>query len=61
MVNPLDETHQKLIEVLDRLFERFRNAPDHHLQSEGQEIVGEIVTMSLAIIRNEWARVQRGE
>jgi hypothetical protein len=61
MINPLERDHQELLEIIDRMFERFRTAPPNHdLQSEGQEIVRQIVSMSLAIIRREWLRVQRG-
>jgi hypothetical protein len=61
MINPLEHEHQKLIEVMNGLLVRFRTASaEDELQSEGQEIVGQIVTMSVEIIRREWLRVQRG-
>jgi hypothetical protein len=61
MINPLEHDHQKLLEVMNGLLVRFRTASsEDELQSEGQEIVGKIVTMSVEIIRGEWLRVQRG-
>jgi hypothetical protein len=61
MINPLEQDHRDLLDVMNGLFELFRTAPvDKDLQREGQEIVGRIVTMSLTIIRQEWLRVQRG-
>lgn len=61
MVNPMDAEHQALLTLMNTMFERLRAAPqDHDLQSEGQIYVGEIVTKSLAIIRQEWLLVQRG-
>ena len=38
----------------------FQASAEDELQSEGQKIVGQIVTMSVEIIRREWLRVQRG-
>ena len=38
----------------------FVTSAEDELQSEGQKIVGQIVTMSVEIIRGEWLRVQRG-
>jgi hypothetical protein len=61
MINPLEHQHQELLEVMNGLLVRFRTASaEDDLQSEGQEIVGQIVTMSVEIIRREWLRVQRG-
>jgi len=61
MINPLEPEHQRLLEVMNGLLVRFRTASSaDELQSEGQEIVGRIVTMSVEIIRREWLRVQRG-
>jgi uncharacterized membrane protein len=61
MINPLEHEHQKLLEVVNGLLVRFRTASsEDELQSEGQQIVGQIVTMSVDIIRREWLRVQRG-
>jgi hypothetical protein len=61
MINPLEHEHQKLVEVMNHLLARFRTASaEDDLQSEGQEIVGKIVTMSVEIVRREWLRVQRG-
>jgi hypothetical protein len=61
MVNPLEHEHQRLLEVMNGLLVQFRTASTADaLQSEGQEIVGKIVTMSVEIIRREWFRVQRG-
>jgi hypothetical protein len=61
MINPLEHEHQELLEVMNGLLVRFRTASaEDDLQSEGVEIVGQIVTMSVAIIRREWLRVQRG-
>jgi hypothetical protein len=61
MVNPLEHEHQRLLEVMNGLLVQFRTASTADaLQSEGQEIVGKIVTMSVEIIRREWLRVQRG-
>jgi hypothetical protein len=61
MINPLEHQHQKLLEVMNGLVVRFRTASaEDDLQSEGQEIVRKIVTMSVEIIRREWLRVQRG-
>jgi len=61
MINPLEQEHQRLIEVMNGLLARFLTASaEDELQSEGQKIVGQIVTMSVEIIRGEWLRVQRG-
>ena len=61
MINPLEHEHQELLELMNGLLVRFRTASaEDDLQSEGQEIVGQIVTMSVEIIRREWLRVQRG-
>jgi formyltetrahydrofolate hydrolase len=61
MINPLESEHQELIQIIEGLFVRFRTAPaDQDLQAEGLEIVKQIVTMSLTIIRREWLLVQRG-
>jgi hypothetical protein len=60
-INPLEHEHQKLIEVMNGLLARFLTvSAEDELQSEGQKIVGQIVTMSVEIIRREWLRVQRG-
>jgi hypothetical protein len=61
MINPLEREHQKLLETMNSLLVRFRTASTgDELQSEGQEIVAQIVTMSVEIVRREWLRVQRG-
>ncbi len=61
MVNPVERDHQELLELINGLLLRFRTASaEDDLQAEGQAIVERIVTMSLAIIRSEWLRVQRG-
>ena len=61
MINPLEQEHQRLIEVMNGLLSRFlTTSAEDELQSEGQKIVGQIVTMSVEIIRGEWLRVQRG-
>jgi hypothetical protein len=61
MVNPLEREHQELLGALGRVFDRLRTAASHEdLQREGVEIVNEIVTRSLVIIRREWLLVQRG-
>lgn len=60
LVNPADESHDELMQVLDSLFEHLRNSPDDKLQMVGQEIAGRIVAMSVAIIRREWRLIQRG-
>ena len=61
MINPLEHEHQELLEVMNGLLVRFRTASaEDQLQSEGQKIVAQIVTMSVEIVRREWLRVQRG-
>jgi hypothetical protein len=61
MINPIKREQQELLELINGLLRRFRSASsEDDLQGEGQEIVGQIVTMSAPIIRREWLRVQRG-
>jgi hypothetical protein len=61
MVNPLEHEHQKLIDLMNGLLVRFQTASaEYDLQSEGQEIVRQIVTMSVEIIRREWLRAKTG-
>jgi hypothetical protein len=61
MINPLEREHQELLELINGLLRRFRTASaDDDLQTEGQAIVEQIVAMSVAVIRREWLRVQRG-
>jgi hypothetical protein len=61
MVNPVERDHQELLGLINGLLLRFRTASaEDDLLAEGQAIVERIVTMSLAIIRSEWLRVQRG-
>jgi hypothetical protein len=61
MINPLEREHQELLELINGLLRRFRTASaDDDLQAEGQAIVEQIVAMSVAVIRREWLRVQRG-
>jgi hypothetical protein len=61
MINPLQHEHHELLELINDLLRRFRLASaEDDLQVEGQAIVERIVAMSLAIIRSEWLRVQRG-
>ena len=61
MVNPLDAEHRKLIEVVEALLIRFRTAAaSEDLQEEAQARARQVITMSLAIIRHEWLRVQKG-
>ncbi|MFZ6644622.1 hypothetical protein ACO0LO_02810 [Undibacterium sp. TJN25] len=61
MTNPTEPQHQQLLEIIDGMFVLLRTAaPDRDLQHEGQEIVCQIVSMSVSIIRQEWNRVQLG-
>ena len=61
MINPHEREHQELLELINGLLRRFRTASaDDDLQAEGQGIVEQIVAMSVAVIRREWLRVQRG-
>jgi hypothetical protein len=61
MINPLEREHQELLELINGLLRRFRTASaDDDLQAEGHAIVEQIVAMSVAVIRREWLRVQRG-
>lgn len=61
MVNPLDREHMELRGAIDQLLTLFRTgAVGDDIQDEARTRALQIAEMSLAIIRHEWRRVQRG-
>ena len=61
MVDPLEREHQKFIASIEALLTLFRMGPEEgDLQTAGQAIAQEIVALTVAIVRREWARVRKG-
>lgn len=61
MIDPLDRDHQNLLASIDALLALFRTGPEGQvLQASGQAFAQEIVRLTVAIVRREWMRVQRG-
>lgn len=61
MVDPHEREHQELIATIDALLALFRAGSENgDLQTTGQEMAQRIVGLTVAIVRREWARVQKG-
>lgn len=61
MINPLDREHNDLISKVNDVLILFRSATiNEDIQDSAREKALRIVDVTLMIIRNEWARVQRG-
>jgi hypothetical protein len=61
MIDPHEREHRELLASIDALLALFRTGPnDDDLQIAGQEIAQKIIDLTLAIVRREWARVQKG-
>jgi hypothetical protein len=61
MINPTEAQHGKLLDVMQALLVQIRTAPASVDMTEVAEAaIGEIVSTSQAMVRQEWLRVKRG-
>lgn len=61
LVNPTDPDHHALVGAVDDLILMFQDrGPEDDIQREARERTRQLTARSLAIIRTEWLRVQRG-
>ena len=61
MINPIEPDHQALLARVERLLTLFRTAATgDDVQEHARDTAFEITNLSLAIIRHEWTRVQKG-
>jgi hypothetical protein len=61
LVNPTDPSHDALVASVDDLILMFRDRGGQiDLQREAQDRTRQLAAQSLAIIRAEWVRVQKG-
>jgi hypothetical protein len=61
MINPLEDDHRKLLEIIESLLSTLRTTPPSvDVQAMAETTARQIVEISQGILRREWLRVQRG-
>ncbi len=61
MIDPLEDDHQKLLQVIESLLATLRTAPPSvDVQAVAEATARQIVDISQGILRREWKRVQHG-
>jgi hypothetical protein len=61
MIDPHEREHRELLASIDALLALFRAGSENgDLQAAGQDMAQRIVGLTVAIVRKEWVRVQKG-
>ena len=62
MLNPLEQDHHKLNALMKEAVHQLRfSSPEGGIEERIEVISGDIIQISLGILKREWGRVKRGE